>query len=424
MISIIQIDVLSMAVVLLILYSNRHSHVYLPENKSFRRLLLHLLILLLLDCAIWVLDARTFPGARLLNLTSSYVYYMEQAVMGYLWGVYSYQLTRVKLSPAGRWLHRAPLIVALILLATNPLTQSVFTVSADNTYARGWGLWGTIYAVCAFFYLVEAIILAICRLLRFTSEGRRDNWSLLVSSALPVLGVIFQMLFYGISTIWSFGSLGLLVLYFNVQVHHAAEVEQELAESRVAIMLSQIQPHFLYNTLTAIQELIQIAPQKADQAIGEFSDYLRGNLDSLSVATLIPFEQELNHTRHYLYLEQMRFEERLKVVYSIGTTRFRLPTLILQPIVENAVRYGITKRPEGGTVNISTIETEDAYVITILDDGVGFDPDKPREDGRSHTGITNVRQRLRVRCGGELTIESTLGVGTTAVIRIPKGTPL
>lgn len=419
----LQINAMAIVVVMLILYSNRRSHIYLPESKAFRQLLLHLLVLLALDSAMWMVDSRGFPGARALNLAVNYAYYAEQALVGYLWGVYSHRLTRTAFTRVAKWIHRIPLVLALGLLLANPLTQSVFTVSADNVYARGWGVWGTVYAACVFLYVLEAMARAICRLLYGSAEGRQDNWNLLFSSALPIFGVVLQMLVYGVATIWSFGALGLLVLYFNVQARHAAQGERELTDSRITVMLSQIQPHFLYNALASIQELIQIEPAKADQAIAEFSDYLRGNLDSLSVATLISFEKELNHTRHYLYLEQVRFEERLKIRYEIETTHFRLPTLTLQPVVENAVRYGVTKRPEGGTLTIATSETADAYLITVTDDGVGFDTDSPPGGGRSHTGIRNVRYRLHAQCRGELTIKSTPGVGTAAVIRIPKDTP-
>lgn len=203
----------------------------------------------------------------------------------------------------------------------------------------------------------------------------------------------------------------------------ALALENELTQSKIATMLSQIQPHFLYNALDCIGELCVIDPRRAERAVTEFSMFLRGNLDSLSAPGTIPFELELSHIKHYLELEQMRFDDRLRVVYQIGPTLFRLPSLTIQPIVENAVRYGVTKRPKGGTVTISTAETEKAWTITVEDDGLGFDPEQVLASGRSHVGIQNVRQRLEGQCGGGLTITSTPGVGTAAVISIPKLKP-
>ena len=200
-------------------------------------------------------------------------------------------------------------------------------------------------------------------------------------------------------------------------------LESELLQSQISIMLSQIRPHFLYNALVAIQELCLIDPQTASEAVAEFSIYLRGNLDSLSIKTPIPFEKELLHVKTYLSLEKKRFDDRLNIVYDIGASDFSIPVLTLQPIVENAVRHGVTKRDEGGSVTISTNETETDAVITVTDDGVGFDSSRvPKLDGRAHVGIENVRSRLVSMCGGTLLIQSEPGVGTVAVITIPKET--
>ena len=108
--------------------------------------------------------------------------------------------------------------------------------------------------------------------------------------------------------------------------------------------------------------------------------------------------------------------------YEIETSDFFLPALSLQPLVENAVRHGVTKREEGGTIWVSTRESKEAYLVTIRDDGVGFDPARPQKDGREHVGIENVRSRLAAQCDGLLTIASRPGQGTVAQVRIPKTT--
>ena len=143
-------------------------------------------------------------------------------------------------------------------------------------------------------------------------------------------------------------------------------------------------------------------------------------MDSLESKAPIPFEQELLHVENYLALEHQRFQDRLKVVYEITARDFSIPSLTLQPVVENAVRHGVLRREEGGTVTIRTEETADAYLVTVSDDGLGF-PDKLEgEDNQSHIGIKNVRERLRLLCGGTLTLRSTPGRGTAAAITIPK----
>ena len=197
------------------------------------------------------------------------------------------------------------------------------------------------------------------------------------------------------------------------------DLENKLIQNQISIMLSQIQPHFLYNSLTAIRELCLIDPKKAYETVDEFSTYLRGNLDSLSFKKPIPFEKELSHVKTYLSLEKKRFGDNLNIIYDINASLFLIPSLTLQPIVENAVRHGVTKREDGGTVTITTEETEAEAIITVTDDGVGFDPTLQKSNNR-HVGIANVRSRLSTMCDGTLKISSEPGVGTTAVIIIVK----
>lgn len=198
------------------------------------------------------------------------------------------------------------------------------------------------------------------------------------------------------------------------------EKEQELAEEKIALLVSQIQPHFLYNILGTIQWLCEKDPKKAQEATEQLAHFLRGNMDSLQSVTTIPAARELEHIRCYLNLEGIRFGEKLNTVYDIETSDFFLPALCLQPLVENAVRHGVTKREEGGTITVRTRQTPEDYVVVIEDDGVGFDPSAPPQDGQRHLGIENVRSRLEAQCGGTVTVESQKGIGTTVTVRIPK----
>ena len=215
----------------------------------------------------------------------------------------------------------------------------------------------------------------------------------------------------------------------NVQaVMEAQRIEEEkramelkLQESQISIMLSQIQPHFLYNTLNSIYQLCETNPMRARALVNSFSEYLRNNLSSLEAPGLIPFATELSHVNTYLDIEKVRFEDTLEIEYDIKCVDFSLPVLTVQPIVENAVKHGTSKKRGGGTVKISTDEDKENYIITVSDTGCGFDPTKPKDDGKRHVGIENVRQRLSNMCSGTLKIESTVGVGTLATIIIPKG---
>ena len=198
-------------------------------------------------------------------------------------------------------------------------------------------------------------------------------------------------------------------------------LETKLQESQISIMLSQIQPHFLYNTLNSIYQLCESNPMRARALVNSFSEYLRNNLSSLEEHGLISFKTELEHINTYLDIEKVRFEDTLEIEYDIKCVDFSLPVLTVQPIVENAVKHGTSKKRGVGIVKISTDETKEGYVIRIADTGCGFDPSKPKNDGKRHVGIENVRQRLFNMCLGTLSIESEVGKGTIATIIIPKG---
>ena len=198
-------------------------------------------------------------------------------------------------------------------------------------------------------------------------------------------------------------------------------MERKLQENQISIMLSQIQPHFLYNTLNSIYQLCETNPMRARSMVNSFSEYLRNNLSTLEEPGLISFETELAHVNTYLDIERVRFEDTLEVEYDIKCIDFYLPVLTVQPIVENAVKHGTSKKRGGGKVKISTEEDGESYVIKVADTGCGFDPTVPKDDGKRHVGLENVRQRLSNMCSGTLTIESEIGVGTLATIRIPKG---
>ena len=199
------------------------------------------------------------------------------------------------------------------------------------------------------------------------------------------------------------------------------QMQKELYEAKVSVMVSQIQPHFMYNALTSIAMMCQIDPDTAQAATITFAKYLRGNMDSLKQTKPVPFEQELEHLKKYLYIEKLRFGKKLNIEYNLQATDFVLPQLSIQPLVENAVKHGVGMKKKGGTVTIATRETETAYEVIISDDGVGFDTTaEKKDDGRSHVGMENTIRRVKDMCGGEIRIESKVGEGTTATVILPK----
>lgn len=199
-----------------------------------------------------------------------------------------------------------------------------------------------------------------------------------------------------------------------------SKLQTELATAKQDIMLTQIQPHFLYNALNTIKSLIKRNPKSAEKAVVDFSLYLRGNMDSLSEKTPIDILKEIEHIKHYTSIEELRFSDKLTVIYDIKSVSFLVPTLSVQPLVENAVKHGITKKVDGGTVKISTYEDKSNYYVKVEDNGVGFDPYISKDNEKKHYGIEITKQRLSQMINAKLTIKSEIGKGTTAVISLPK----
>lgn len=203
------------------------------------------------------------------------------------------------------------------------------------------------------------------------------------------------------------------------------DLEHELQMSRLRNFTSQMQPHFLYNTLGSIQEIVLDDPVYASELIGDFTIHLRSCIRAMAKDDPIPFEQELENIKAYLNIEKMRLGEKLKVVYDIRTQNFSIVPLSVQPLVENAIRHGIYQKGEkGGTVTVRTGENEDAVYICVEDDGVGFNVNAYHFDlsaGRKDsTGLKNISFRLEKMMNAYVTIQSRIGSGTKVMITIPR----
>ena len=311
------------------------------------------------------------------------------------------------------------LIIYTGLLIYAQFTKNIYYYDEMNVYHRGpW------YPVL----LAPPVLMMLLNLgLLWNKRNKLSSRKTMAFAAyilIPGLAMVIQMLFYGILVIvlgTSIAAFIMLTYVMNEQTELYYGQQIENSRLKTEIMLSQIQPHFLFNTLGTISHLCNGAPE-AKEAILQFSRYLRGNIDVLSNESRIPFSKELEHTRLYLDLEKLRFQDSLQVVYGLECTDFMIPTLTLQPLVENAVRHGVRGNADGcGTVEICSCEDDDCYMISVKDNGPGFSPDNNRSmDDRSHIGIANVRERLKSICAGRLEITSSPGQGSLVKIIIPK----
>lgn len=259
--------------------------------------------------------------------------------------------------------------------------------------------------------------------------GIKNTTVFLSYGILPVIAFFIQLSGTELTITWLASTLTMLLIYLMIHIEYVRKLDRsqtELSENKVrlsqsqsALMLSQIQPHFLYNSLTVIDQLIKTDPTLAREALAEFSTYLRCNLSSLRRNELIPFSDELKHIRAYLSLEEMRFGELLHVSYNIEADDFYVPSLSIQPLVENAVNHGLSDKEDGGTVKLSVRSYNDRYEITVSDDGMGFYPGEYKHGG-THMGLENIRTRLAALGAGELKVHSQVNAGTTATVIIYK----
>ena len=306
----------------------------------------------------------------------------------------------------------------VLLLVVSQFTGIFYYFDSNNIYHRGDLFWiSQVTVICS------AIINTFIIIYNRKKLSKKEITAFRIYIILPLVALTIQIFYYGLLLTHFSEILSAFVMFIFIlddQTEKYCEKELENTDMRVAIMLSQIQPHFLYNTLTSIYCLCDKDSKAAKQAISDFSKYLRGNFESVGRKTPIMFEDELNHVQSYLALEKMRFGDELDVVYDIQAHHFLLPALTIQPLVENAVKHGVGDLPNGGTVKLSTRELPECYEIEIDDNGIGFDTENFDKDEEIHVGIENVRSRLQLMCNGTLLIKSSIGNGTTATIRIPK----
>ena len=322
-------------------------------------------------------------------------------------------------------------ITVTALVVANALFIALPMLS-DVRFYDTWFWWAIVQGI------VNAILL-VCLIKEVLAEKGKDRW-LYIGLTFPLIAFVIDVIVTKIG-FWEGGiaSTYVFIVLFVVSMvavlkiipqsintlQKAKELETErlvlnaqLTESRVSTMMSQIRPHFIYNTLGSIEQLCAIDPPKAGELVHNFAKYLRGNFRELDNPKPILMSQEMEHVRHYVSIESVRFPD-MTFSFEMNSNDFHIPALTIQPIVENAIKHGLMKLPKGGTIHVETYETDTHYCVCVKDDGVGFDTDVLLDE-RTHVGIRNIRGRLQAMVNGSLEIESTVGVGTKVLITIPK----
>lgn len=373
-------------------------------------------LLLLMDVLAWAF--RGYPGSMGYYMVriSNFVVFLVSDVITVLF--HSYVCSYV--FPGKKWREMSAAAKLIYLVGAAGIFLVIFSQFTDlyyyfddaNFYHRSQ-MWILSVVPAAIAAVVDVYLILKHR----KNIKRGMTLAMLSYMFLPCAALIVQSFVYGVSFINIAINISMILIFIAA----LAEQGKNIYELKTGLLLSQMHPHFIYNTLGAIRYLCKKDTQGATELIDEFAKYLRRNMDALTAKEAIPFERELEHVKSYVAIEKKRFGKRLNVVYELEVTDFLVPALSLQPIVENAVKHGVTKNIDGGTIHISTRYRERGFVIRVTDDGPGFVWEQTqKKDGRSHIGISNVSTRLEEMCGGKLTIRSVPGKGTEAEIYLPE----
>ena len=323
-------------------------------------------------------------------------------------------------------------VITVTLLGLVNAVNLVLPILTNILFYDTWLYWASAQ-------ILANVILLGCLIREFVATKGKERW-LYIGSILPLLSFVVDVIMTdlglwkgGVSSKYVFAIFFVVAMVVVLKVipnginalSKAKELETEkivlnaqLTESRVSTMMSQIRPHFIYNTLGSIEQLCNIDPPKAGELVHNFAKYLRGNFGELDNPKPILMSQEMEHVRHYISIENVRFPD-MTFSFEMNSDDFHIPALTIQPIVENAIKHGLMKLQKGGTIRVISYETDTHYCVSVEDDGVGFDVGV-LIDERKHVGIRNIRGRLKAMVNGTLEIESKEGVGTKVLITIPK----
>ncbi len=309
-------------------------------------------------------------------------------------------------------------IFGAVVLTVNIFHPFIYTFDDGNTYYRL--TFGFLPGLLAFIGIV-ATLGVVLEYLKYLQKY--EKFAVVTFLLLPLAAVVLQTFRYGISYANIALVISALILFFSYIADYSRYVatrEKILTEERLRLVNQQIQPHFIFNTLSVIRHLCLSAPEEAAQAINEFSGYMRSCTDFLNETECIDAERELELVKHYIFLEQKRFGTSISVEYSIEDTDFLVPPFAIQTSVENAIKHGLRSSViENGKIKISTYKDGEDHVVEIEDNGAGFDTAILKNESKFHVGIRNTQERLKLMCGGDLRIESEPGEGTKVTMTIP-----
>ena len=309
--------------------------------------------------------------------------------------------------------------IYFILLGIAQCTTFLYYVTPDNDFIRG--SWHPLLVAP----IAAIMLLNLAGVIRRRKRLPDKYYVAFLIHLLPmtVAALIHAVIFVPLLVVFGLGfsMLSMFGIILCDQIEQYMRQQREIAHQRASIMVLQMRPHFIFNTMMSIYYLCAQDSKKAQQVTLDFTSYLRKNFSAIASENTIPFANELEHTRAYLAVEQVQFEDGLFVEYDTPHTRFRVPPLTLQPIVENAVKHGMDPDSAPLHICIRTRETDAGHEITVEDNGPGF-AQTNMDESEPHIALANIQQRLEIMCGGKLTVMPREGGGTVVKVILPETT--
>ena len=410
----ISFDVFGMIICTIIhltMFLDKRNEISMPY---FMCILLLEVMLLFWDIIGWLIDGK--PSMYLLNNALNYYLYgsvllIIAAYWLYLREMYREHPREMKAMTKIAWI---TLAAGMALIVSNVFTGALFTIDPDTS----------VYTRSDTFYLSSAapvvmILVSITAIVKFEGDPRRKI-VLLTYILIPLAAMFVQLFTYGSSLQYFAMMFSVVLMYVNIHLGRSTELinnEIKMSKQRASVMVSQIQPHFLYNALTAIMNIKGNPPETRD-AIADFGHYLRKNLDSISQNHPIPLERELDHVETYLTLRQLKYGDRIHVRMELDDQGFFIPPYTVKIILESAIEYNVVHGVRDLDIMIRTDSTDRDHVLIISD----LSPSQESLEfvTGSNDDIEILRARVKNMVGGD--IENLIRDDGTldCIITIPK----
>ena len=387
-------------------------------NKKSKFFFISSFFILTLSVAFYVIDLFVYTDPDL-AWTGAVVAFFETFLPSLLMPLF----TAYVLDCCGESKRKSPLFITeialcatlFVVLVVTQFTEIIYYFTPDNMFVRG-----DLYPLLIL-PMVALVVVNLVGVLARRQKLNKKNFvafliyllPLLVSMALQAFINVFLLIVVAVSI----SAVSMYAIILSDQVDRYLRQQREIADQQASIAVLQMRPHFIYNTMMSIYYLCKQDPEKAQRVTLDFTTYLRKNFSAIVNKDTVPFAEELKHTRAYLSVVQAQCSDNLIVEFDTPYTLFRVPPLSLQPLVENAVKYGLDPdSDEPLRIFVRTEESDSGIVIAVEDNGPGISTD---DNGEPHVALDNIQKRLSA-VGATLNISLREGGGTVARIFIPK----